>query len=202
MKLLQWRKHIIMILTQRQCGCPTGYYILCNTTWTAKGFVAKTVKGELSHRTTSQLSYSGGRVQYKFVVSKLHCKINFMSTFVPEGNRVTNCQVLILKINVSYLPINVFTNFSHDLFLISKRNLEREKKKEKKKKTLFLVNESVSFHFSAFKPSVVTRYCYVSGLASFRCCWLLFYSVYIIYIYCYMCTKQHRFTYSHYPIQK
>ena len=69
----------------------------------------------------------GGRVQYKFVVSKLHCKLNFMSTFVSEGNRVTNCQVLILKINMSYLPINVFTNFSHDLFLISKINLEREK---------------------------------------------------------------------------
>ena len=44
-------------------------------------------------------------------------------------------------------------------------------------KTLFLVNESVSFHFIAFKPSVVTRYCYVRF-----CCWLLFYSVYIIYI--------------------
>ena len=65
----------------------------------------------------------------EFVVSKLHCKLNFMSTFVSEGNtnRVTNCQVLILKINMSYLHINVFTNFSHDLFFISERNLEREK---------------------------------------------------------------------------
>ena len=47
------------------------------------------LKGEPSHRTTSQLSYSGGRVQYKFVVSKLHCKINFMSTFVSEGNKLS-----------------------------------------------------------------------------------------------------------------
>ena len=127
--------------------------------------------------TTSQLSYSGGwvgggGVQYKFVVSKLHCKLRFMSTFVSEGNSVTNCQVLILKINMSYLPINVFTNCSHDLFLISERNLEREKNKMK---TIFLVNESVSFYVIAFKPSVVTRYCYISGLASFCCCWLLFY---------------------------
>ena len=39
----------------------------------------------------------GGGVQYKFVVSKLHCKLNFMSTFVSEGNSVKNCQVLIFE---------------------------------------------------------------------------------------------------------
>ena len=88
-------------------------------------------ENHLELRTTSRLSYSGGRVQYKFVISKLHCKLSFMSTFVSEGNSVTNCQVLILKINMSYLPINVFTNCSHDLFLISERNLEREKIKWK-----------------------------------------------------------------------
>ena len=54
---------------------------------------------------------------YKFVVSKLHCKINFMSAFVSEGNKLSGSDVE--NKDVSYLPINVFTNFSHDLFLIS-----------------------------------------------------------------------------------
>ena len=54
-------------------------------------------ENHLELRTTSRLSYSGGRVQYKFVISKLHCKLNFMSTFVSEGNSVRNCQVLIFE---------------------------------------------------------------------------------------------------------
>ena len=74
------------------------------------------LKGEPSHRTTSQLSYTGGRVQYKFVVSKLHCKINFMSTFVSEGNRVTNCQVLMLKIKMCHIYPYMFSLISVMIF--------------------------------------------------------------------------------------
>ena len=117
-----------MILTQRQGGYPTDYYIFYNTTWTAEVFV--TERRIISPNNLPAVLFwgwggrgggGGGRrgAQYKFVVSKLHCKINFMSTFVSEGNRVTNCQVLMLKIKMSYLPRNVFANFSHDLFLIS-----------------------------------------------------------------------------------
>ena len=93
-----------------------------------------------------------------------------MSTLVSEGNRVTNCQFLILKISMAYLPINVFINFSHDIFFIT------ERKKTNKMKTIFSANETVSFHYIAFKPSVVVKYCYIGGLARVvvDCCYIQF----------------------------
>ena len=65
-----------MVLTQRQCGCPTGYYIIFSAT--PPGLLkALLLKGGPSHQTTSHAAGlgegGGGGVQYKSAVSKLHC---------------------------------------------------------------------------------------------------------------------------------
>ena len=64
-------------------------------------------------------------------------------------------------------------------------------------KTILLVNESVSFHVIASKPSVVTRYCYINRLASFHCCSLVLFSLYNLYIYIYYYIYMYKTTSIH-----